>query len=315
MLPKIVAIIGPTASGKTDLAIKIAKEFNGEIIATDSRTIYRKMNIGTAKPTRDAANEAAAKDITDLFSEKPYMVEGVPHWGIDIVNPDEDYSVADFKHYAEQKIDEVLERGSLPILAGGTGLYISAIVDNLTFTDTDRNEDLRRELDELSDADLKKRLEHLDAEAAKTVDFGNRRRVIRAIEIVEMTGKPLAEQQRMGSAKYDVLQIGIEVNREDLYERINDRVERMIADGLVDEVRELKREYGCEVNAMTGIGYRQICEFLDGKMKLQDAVELLKRDTRHYAKRQMTWFKRDNRIEWVKNTEEALKIIRGKFQS
>lgn len=324
-LPKIIVIVGPTASGKSDLAVRIAKDVDGEVIQADSRTIYRKMDIGTAKPEgeRKRAADVSFEDIAskgihakhpevkigDLFKEKPLLVEGVPHWGIDLVNPDEDFTTAQFKAYAEEKIFDILARGKMPILAGGTGLYVSAVVDNLKFSDAPPDLALRKELDELSNEQLEERLRKNDPDAADNIDDANRRRLLRAIEIVESTGKSLASQQRKGDQKFEPLMIGIETDREVLYERIEMRVDKMIAEGLVDEVRALKEEYGCEVNAMTGIGYRQICAFLDGYMKLRDAIDVLKRDTRHYAKRQMTWFRRDARIKWVTSAQQAIELV------
>lgn len=249
-LPKLIVILGPTASGKSDLAISIAKEIHGEIIATDSRTVYREMNIGTAKPKGAQASTISLRPkIGELFSERPYIIEGIEHWGIDLVNPDEHFSVMDFKRYAEKKIAEILKRGRVPMLVGGTGLYIEAVVQNYLF------------------------------------------------------------EQGKGEPKYDALQIGISTDREELYRRIEDRVDKMIALGLVDEVRALKEKYGCATKAMTGIGYRQICQFLRGEMSLKEAVEKLKRDTRHYAKRQMTWFRRDDSIEWMNNGQEILERV------
>jgi len=286
--PKIIVIIGPTASGKTDLSIKLANKFDGEIIAADSKTIYREMNIGTAKPEKD-----------NNYDSQKYIVEGILHWGIDIINPNENFSVADFKNYADSKIEEIIQRGKTPIIVGGTGLYIQAIVDNLSFTKVEANYKLRDELEKLSIEDLVKRLGKIDKEALEVLDLMNKRRVIRAVEIVEVSGKKFKSQQNRGESRYEVLIFGIHTQREILYKRIEMRVDNMIEEELVDEVRRLKDKYGCKINAMTGIGYRQICAFLEGKMTLEDAIELLKRDTRRYAKRQITWFKRDNRINWI----------------
>ncbi|MFH1631400.1 MAG: tRNA (adenosine(37)-N6)-dimethylallyltransferase MiaA [bacterium] len=311
--PKIIAIVAPTASGKTELAIVLAKQFSGEVISTDSRTVYRGMDIGTAKPGVDSRQHPVAsswpKKIEELFSDKPYMVEGVPHWGFDIADPDEEFTVADFKSYADGKIADILDRGKLPILAGGTGLYTGAVVDNMSFTQAPPDNDLRDELEVLSNDQLVDRLAKADPAAANQIDAANRRRVVRAIEVVETTGKPLADQQTKGEAKYDALILGIEFDRDVLYERIDLRVDQMIAGGLVDEVRALRDKYGCDVNAMTGIGYRQICLFLEGYIKLNDAIDLIKRDTRHFAKRQITWFKRDERINWVEKADDAIELV------
>lgn len=301
---KILVLVGPTASGKTAIGIELARLFDGEVLCVDSRTIYKEMAIGTAKPQGEKGQDEPLS-IQMLFSEKPIIVEGIPHWGLDLVFPNESFTVANFKQYAEQKIEEILGRGKLPILVGGTGLYISAIIDNLSLTKVTANEELRKELEKLSDEDLLKRLEEKDPFAFETIDTTNRRRVLRALEIIETTGEPLEKSRTKGEERYDALMIGIDVDREILYERINERVDRMIASGLVDEVRQLKDRYGCEGNAMTGIGYRQICAFLNGKMRLREAIDLVKRDSRHYAKRQLTWFKRDARIYWVDSLQSA----------
>lgn len=315
--PKIIVIVGPTASGKTDLSLRLARQLNGEIITADSRTLYRGMNIGTAKPAGRQASSASTQfrnwKISDLFVQQPFMVEDIPHWGIDIINPDQTFSVADFKAYAEERIADIISRDKLPIIVGGTGLYVNAVVDNWSLTEVKENLQLRSELEKLSSERLILRLELIYKEAVSTIDTANRRRLIRAIEIVETTGKTLAENQNKGEAKYEVLMLGMKIDREVLNERIDYRVDKMIAEGLVDEVRGLKNTYGCEINAMTGIGYRQICAFLDGYIKLRDAIELLKRDTHHYAKRQLTWFKRDVRINWITEYEEVNELLKKFF--
>lgn len=302
-LPKIIAVVGPTASGKSAVGLALARAFDGEVVAVDSRTIYRDMDIGTAKPVGE---RVLGGDLRQMAGEKPLMVEGVPHWGIDIVDPDEVFSVAEYQAYADQKIHEILERGRLPILVGGTGLYIRALLDRPNFTEVPPNESLRVELATLSNTELMAEIAERDPDTAATIDEDNRRRLERAIEILRATGKTLAETQKFDKPRYDALQIGIEIDREVLYARIDERVDTMIASGLVDEVRELRNRYGNNATAMTGIGYRQISEFLDGKTKLKDAVTRIKFDTHHYAKRQETWFKRDERIVWVRNAKEAI---------
>lgn len=313
-LPKLIVIVGPTASGKTALALELAKRFDGELISADSRTVYRGMNIGTAKPEgtkRPIENEygTGPMDIKNLVAEQPIMVEGIAHWGLDLVDPDEEFTVSDFKKYCEQKITEIDERGSLPILVGGTGLYVRAVVDNLSLTETPPNETLRAELEKLTNSELLERIERQDSETAETIDSMNRRRLVRALEIIETTGAPLSVSQTKGEPKYDLLEIGLDVDREELMRRIDERVDVMIGTGLVDEVRKLKEKYGCDGQAMTGIGYRQICQFLQGYIKLKEAIELLKHDSRAYAKRQLTWFRRDDRIKWIKQTSEAVKLV------
>ncbi len=239
-MEKIVAIIGPTAAGKTALAINIAKVFKGEVISADSRQIYRGMNIGTAKP-------AGSLDPAGAL-----LIEGISHWGIDIRNPDEAYSAAEFKDFAEAKITEIKSRGGLPIIAGGTGLYTEALIDNYQFDSADTK----------------------------------------------------------GPSKYQALQIGIKIEKEELYARINARVDQMIEEGLIEEVQTLLKSYPKTATAMTGIGYRQIINHLEGEYDLAEAIRLIKRDTRHYAKRQMTWFKRNDNIVWITSGEGVMEMVR-----
>lgn len=323
MKPKLIAIVGPTASGKTALGIQIAKLVGGEVISVDSRMVYRNMDVGTAKPDGVIGGVPRPRgDIGTLFgADKTLIVEDIPHWGIDLVDPDQEYSVAQFKAYAEKKIVEIVKRKHVPILVGGTGLWLSAVIDNLDLSSTPSDENLRAELEEKSMGDLFHEYKTLDPIGAELIDRENKRRLVRALEVTLLTGKPFSQLQTRGVSKYDVLQIGLSVDRDVLYERINDRVDEMIAHELVTEVRSLKQKYGCEIESMTGIGYRQICAFLDrspspyrgegrgGVWSLKDAIEEIKKDTRHYAKRQMTWFKRDERIVWVTDPKDATRRV------
>lgn len=304
MKPQIVVIVGPTASGKTALGIELARKFNGEVISADSRLVYRGMDIGTAKPNGEWKMQSEKWKLGHGL-QKALTVEGIPHWGIDLVNPDEEYSVADFKKYADEKIAEIASRGKLPILVGGTGLWVRAVVDNLNLTETPPNKELRAKLEARRLDDLFAEYKRLDPEGAEVIDRDNKRRLVRALEVTLTTGKPFSAQLERGASKYDVLEIGITVDREELNAHINDRVDEMIANGLVNEVRRLREKYGCETESMTGIGYRQICAFLDGQHPLAEAIEETKKATRAYAKRQMTWFKRDERIRWVPGPAEA----------
>jgi tRNA dimethylallyltransferase len=311
-LPKIIVIVGATASGKTGLGIRVAREIDGEVISVDSRQVYRGMDVGTAKPDGSQVRRVAGaqEHIGQLFGQEHHLeVEGIPHWGIDLVNPDEEYSVADFKGYAERKIKEIHRRGHTPLLVGGTGMWIWAVIDNLLLTETPSDPKLRAELDMRHIDDLYAEYKRLDPEGAETIDRENKRRVVRALEVTRLTGKPFSQQLTRGPQKYDVLQIGLQLEREELYRRIDERVEGMVAMGLVNEVRSLRDKYGCDIESMTGIGYRQVCRFLEGEQSLADAIEDVKRDTRRYAKRQATWFKRDPRIHWVTNEEEAMETV------
>lgn len=312
MKQKIVCIVGPTASGKTSLGIAIAKAFNGEVISVDSRQVFREMNIGTAKPEGKWTEREIEKGggIDQLFgARKMLLVEDVVHWGIDLVNPDEEYSVAQFKEYAEKKIADIAARGKVPILVGGTGLWFRAIIDNLDLASTPSDATLRAELEARALGDLFHEYKQLDPEGAQMIDRKNKRRVVRALEVTKLTGTPFSQLRTTSESNYDALQIGLKIERDVLYERINLRVDEMVVKGLVDEVRKLKETYGCTIDAMTGIGYRQICAFLSGDESLESAIEETKKASRHYAKRQLTWFHRDDRIDWISDPSHALTLV------
>ncbi len=322
---RVIAVVGPTASGKSEVGVRLAQAFDGEVICVDSRTVYKEMDVGTAKPTgvkgekwqkRDPEDKydrggvkeekALPWDINKLFEPSAIVVEGVPHWGINLVKPDEPFTVADFVAYTTKKIADVYARGKTPILVGGTGLYFRALLDGLTLTDVEPDPALRVELEAKSTEELAELLGEYDPDAIEGIDVDNRRRLIRALEIVMTTGETLASQQKKVVTPYDVCYLGVEIEREALYERINARVDQMIALGLIDEARVLQKKYGIESPAMTGIGYRQLAAFFAGRMPLRDAVEKIKVDTRHYAKRQLTWFKADARVQWIADAKAAI---------
>ncbi len=311
--PKIIAVVGPTASGKSALGLELARRLNGEILCVDSRTVYRGMDIGTAKPVGERP-EASAASIKTMFAEKPLVVEGVPHWGLNLVEPDEEYSVAEFKAYAEKKIAEILKRKHLPILVGGTGLWMDAVVQNLDIPEVKANPALRAELDVRTVEDLFAEYEALDPNGALEIDRHNKRRLVRAIEVCRETGRPFSELRQKGEENYDCLWLGLEVPRDELNRRIDERVDVMIAHKLVDEVRALKERFGCEIPSMSGIGYRQVCWFLDGYQSLKDAIEDVKTDTKQFAKRQMTWFKRNKNIRWVADVDAAVALALEFYQ-
>lgn len=317
-LPKILAVVGPTCSGKTGIGIALAKRFGGEVICADSRTVYKGMDIGTAKPVADGTpppyeggvggGGTGLMSIDSLFSDRPRLVEGVPHWGIDLVNPDEVFTVSQFQEYADTKIAEILSRGNVPILVGGTGLYIRAVLDRPNYADTAPDSALRSELEAMTDNELLEEIAIRDPDTASTIDDRNRRRLVRALEILRTTGKTLADRQEFGEPIYDALQIGITKPREELYAAIDLRVDEMIGRGLVDEVRRLRDQFGDDCPGMTGIGYRQIVDFFQKKEQLRDAVLRIKYDSHHYAKRQETWFQRDSRIVWITSPSEAISV-------
>lgn len=293
ILPKIVVIVGPTASGKSDLAVKIAKKFNGEIISADSRQIYRGMDIGTAKPSK--------KEMTTI-----------KHYLIDIRNPDQDYSAGQYKKDVVEAIDRIIKSGKLPILVGGTGLYVDAVVKNLEFPEVKENKKLREQLEkEISEKGLGyvfKRLVDLDPEAAYIVDPKNPRRVIRALEIALLSNKKFSEQRKSGNPLYNVLEIGINLPLELLRRRIAKRTKQMIKEGLVEEVEELVKKYGPDCKTFDAIGYREIIDYLKEKISLIETIEQINKNTWHYAKRQMTWFKRNPNINWISESAKATKL-------
>lgn len=308
-LPKIIAVVGPTASGKTDVGIAIARVFDGEVVAADSRTVYKGMDIGTAKPQGERlAGALHASSIGSLFGPPAFVVDGIVHWGFDLVEPNEPFTVKDYQTFADKMINDILSRGKLPVVVGGTGLYVQSIIDRPTYTSVAPNPELRAELQAMGTQALLDEIGERDPDVLAAIDEDNRVRLVRALEILRTTGKPLSTERQHEAPRYEALQIGMDVAREELYARIDQRVDSMIGQGLVDEVRDLRDRYGSDSSAMTGIGYRQICDFFDGKEKLREAVIRIKYDTHHYAKRQETWFRRDCRIQWVKTAKEAVKL-------
>lgn len=303
-LPKLIVILGPTASGKTDLSIALASKFNGEIICADSRQIYKKMTIGTDKVPGRWSGHPQTK-------EKVFIYKKIPHYLIDFVDPGEDFSLAQFKQATIGRINEIWQRGKLPLLVGGTGLYIHAVVDNLLIPSVPPNKRLRSSLEKKSNEELVTLLNKFDPLTAKTVDPNNKRRLIRALEVCIWTGRPFSEQQKKGDPLFDALQIGLQIPRPELHQRINNRVDRMMKAGLLKEARALvKQKYGWHLPSMSGTGYRQLGYFLRGEMPLEKAIEILKRDSRRYARRQTTWFRRDKRIKWVRDWVEAENLVK-----
>jgi tRNA dimethylallyltransferase len=302
-MDKLIVICGPTASGKTALAIDLAKKFNGEIVSADSRQIYRGMDIGTAKPILTKNN----------------LASGIPHYLIDIKNPNQDYAVGQYKKDAIRAINSIIKSGKLPFLVGGTGLYISAITKNLTIPTVKADEKLRKNLEkEISLKGLDfvfKKLVKLDPEAAYIVDPKNPRRVIRALEIALKTKKPFSSQRRSGQPLYQILELGLNPNPEKLKLIITKRIEIMLEGGLVEEVKKLVKKYGYKPKAFDAIGYREIIDYLDKKIPLEEAESIMAKNTWHYARRQMTWLRKDKDIIWLPNNSienskrQAIKLI------
>lgn len=287
MAPPLVAVVGPTAAGKTALAVELARAVGGEIINADSRQVYRGMDIGTAKPT--AAERAAAR-----------------HWVIDCVDPDERFSLAAFLDAARAAVHDITSRGATAIVAGGTGQYVWALLEGWTVPRVAPDASLRAELAALAAREgpsaVAAILRDEDAASAESIDPANVRRMIRAIEVTRATGRRFSEwQEKVGPPLTDVRIIGIDRPRDDLYARIDARVDTMITAGLVDEVGGLIAVgYGCELASMSGIGYRQVCAYLRGEMTLDAAVAEIKTETHRLARMQHTWFRRDDvRIRWL----------------
>ncbi|MBQ3181831.1 MAG: tRNA (adenosine(37)-N6)-dimethylallyltransferase MiaA [Clostridia bacterium] len=280
---KVLVIAGPTATGKTALSVGLSKELNGEVISADSIQIYKKLNIGSAKP-----NER----------EK----QGIVHHLMDFLEPDATYSVADYVKDAKEKIDEIFARNKVPIIAGGTGLYISSLVDNVEFSDVDADTSVRerlyKELEELGIEAMHERLEKIDPESACAIHPNNTKRVIRALEIYETTGKTKKELEKgskLRTSPYDFCLIGLNCDRELLYERINKRVDMMIEQGLFSEVEELlSGGVSKDAQSMQGIGYKEVVMAQNGEITEDECIELIKKNSRNYAKRQLTWFRRSD---------------------
>ncbi|OGH90690.1 MAG: tRNA (adenosine(37)-N6)-dimethylallyltransferase MiaA [Candidatus Magasanikbacteria bacterium RIFOXYC2_FULL_39_8] len=300
-LPKVVVLLGPTTCGKTQWSLDLARAHKGEIISADSRQIYKKMTIGTAKVVGEWRREGLSKT---------YYVGDTPHYLVDFLDPGKMFTVADFHDRAVKQIRTIVKGSAVPFVVGGTGLYIHAIVDNLEIPRVAPNKKLRKSFEEKTEDELIEWLQKLDPKTAESVDQHNKRRIIRALEVCILSGEPFSAQQTKGDPLFNVFQIGIKISREELYDRIEKRVDAMIKDGLVEEVRNLLRQkYSWDLPSMSGIGYRQFKGYFDGEYSLDEAIERLKRDTRHYSKRQFTWFRRDPRIKWCETYDEAQQLV------
>ncbi len=298
--PTVIVICGPTASGKTSLAVKLAKEINGEIISSDSMQIYRYMDIGTAKVTEE---------------EK----EGIKHYLVSFVEPNERYSVANFKKDAEKAIEEILKKGKTPIIVGGTGLYVDSLIYGIDYQEIQYDEKYRKQLENIDLEELYKQAITIDSEAMKKISKNDRKRISRILEIYKATGKNKTEQEKLSKqneVKYNYKVFAINMEREKLYERINKRVDIMIKQGLIEEVKELLKKYNEFPTAMQGLGYKEVVEYLNGKITEEEMIEKIKLETRRYAKRQITWFKKNKETIWLdglKDKNENIQIILEKI--
>lgn len=296
----LIVLFGPTASGKTALAVEICKEINGEVVTADSMQVYKGMDIGTAKPDYEE-------------------MQGILHHMIDLIEPFENYSLAQYVDDASKCIDDILRRGKIPVLAGGTGLYIDTLVDNVSLSEEERDEDYRKELTELSEKQgngvLMEMLRKVDLESAKKLHLNDTKRIIRALEVFRATGIPQSEHIRRSREKdspYNAVKFCITADREKLYERINLRVDKMFEKGLLGEVEALsKKGIDERYTSMQGIGYKEVLSHLRGELSLDECADLIKQSTRRYAKRQVSWFKREqNTVEFDMFCEKKLEIFK-----
>ncbi|WP_297423801.1 tRNA (adenosine(37)-N6)-dimethylallyltransferase MiaA [Clostridium sp.] len=302
MKQKLLVIGGPTAVGKTDISIKLAQKLNGEIISADSMQIYKYMDIGSAKVTKDEMN-------------------GIKHYLIDVIEPDVAFSVADFKEYGERALSEIITHNKLPIISGGTGLYINSLTCNMTFTEAEKDEQYRNELENLAiekgNDYIHEMLKEIDPISFAEIHPNNRKRVIRALEVYKLTNKPFSSYNAgddFYNSDYDIYYYVLTMDRQRLYERINNRVDIMLENGLIDECIRLKEMgYNSDIQSMQGIGYKEILYYLEGKISLNEAIDMIKQGSRNYAKRQLTWFRRDKRCIFldkdIMNEDEILEKV------
>jgi len=304
MKKKVLVITGPTGSGKTKLAIEVAKILDGEIVSADSMQIYKEMNIGTAKPTE-------------------YELSQAPHHMVDIIDIGDNFSVADYKEMAVKCIEDIISRGKLPIVVGGTGLYINSIVEEINYFETGESKEFRERLLDIANSKgneiLYQELVEKDPEAAQRIHINDLKRIIRALEVYEFSKTTITQQQKESKEnekKYDYIIIGLTTERSILYERINKRVDLMFEDGLLEEAKNIIAKSDSLGTSYQAIGYKELKKYFDGEQSLDEAKEIIKRESRRYAKRQLTWFRRNENINWLdiqngiqQNTEKVLEIL------
>ena len=276
---RVIAVVGATASGKTDFAVKLAKEIGGEVISADSRLVYKGFNIACAKPSLEEQ-------------------DGIPHHMIDIVEPEVDYSAGLYVNQAKKCIKEIISRGKIPIIAGGTGLYFRVLLENYDLPEVEPDYEYRKELNTLDKDELYKMLCERDFGCAGKIDKNDKKKVIRALEVFHTTGRPMSALQGIKEPEFDVEWIGRNFPRDVLYERINKSVDLMFECGIIDETNYLLEKHGRIPNIIYTIGYQEVIAYLDGKLSLEDAKDKLKQNTRNYAKRQLTWFRKNHDIKW-----------------
>lgn len=285
---KVIAIVGATASGKTAYSIELAKEINGEIISADSRLVYKGFDTACAKPS---------------IEER----DGIPHHMMDIVEPEYDYSAGLYEVDAKKCVEDIISRGKTPIIVGGTGLYYRVLLEHYNLPKVEPDYAYREELKKEETAELYSRLTKLDSVCAEKIDSNDKKKIIRALEVMHITGKPMSEVQGQKEAEYEVEWIGRNFPREILYDRINKRVDIMFENGIIDETKELLSRHGRIPNILYTIGYQEVIAYLDGTLTLEEAKDKLKQNTRNYAKRQLTWFRKNENIKWNHYPEKLAK--------
>jgi tRNA dimethylallyltransferase len=283
---KLLVILGPTASGKSDLAIKIARSFSGEIISADSRQVYKEMNIGTAKPMKDNLHNL-----------------------LDLINPDKHFSASQYKKLAYKTIKNIQKKDKLPILCGGTGLYISSVIENWQFPTIPPQEKLRKQLAKKTIEQLFIIYERLDPKGANFIDKKNKRRLIRAIEVCRTNNKPFWQQRKKNEPLFNTLIIGINLSKEELKKRISARIKKMIKTGLETEIKTLVKKYGW-IPSLQTIGYQEWQQYFDNKINKKEVQDLIELHTLQYSKRQMTWFKKMENVQWIEKPEQAIKLTK-----
>lgn len=289
---KVIVICGPTASGKTALSIELAKKINGEIVSADSMQIYKDMDIGTAKPTKQEMGE-------------------IKHYLLDFVSPEDRYSVAQYKQDAKKAIKEIINKGKTPIIVGGTGLYVDSLIYEIEYNDIKLDEEYRKKLEKIAEEqgleELYKKAVEIDPEAMKKISQNDKKRIMRVLEIYHSTGKTKTEQEkesRKNPVEYDYRVFAINWDREILYQRINKRVDIMVEQGLIEEVKEILDKYDKFPTAMQGLGYKEVVDYLNGIYTKEEMIEKIKLETRRYAKRQLTWFRKNKQTIWLDGTND-----------
>ncbi len=289
---KVIVICGPTASGKTALSIELAKKINGEIVSADSMQIYKDMDIGTAKPTKQEMGE-------------------IKHYLLDFVSPEDRYSVAQYKQDAKKAIKEIINKGKTPIIVGGTGLYVDSLIYEIEYNDIKLDEEYRKKLEKIAEEqgleELYKKAVEIDPEAMKKISQNDKKRIMRVLEIYHSTGKTKTEQEkesRKNPVEYDYRVFAINWDREILYQRINKRVDIMVEQGLIEEVKEILNKYDKFPTAMQGLGYKEVVDYLNGIYTKEEMIEKIKLETRRYAKRQLTWFRKNKQTIWLDGTND-----------